>query len=73
MSENQAKAMDIILRIPDESMAYVIGVLQNLEALAERPVPMGSKAGKMQAFFSAAGKVRVDADAIASLREESMI
>ena len=70
MSESKAKAIDIILRIPDESMTYVIGVLQNLEGLALKPA---RKTRTMQAFFSAAGQVQVDAEAITDLREERLL
>lgn len=68
MSETKAKAIDMILRIPDENMTYVIGFLQHLEREKE-----ARKTRKMQAFFSAAEAVQVDSDAIANLREESMI
>ena len=37
VSEEKGKAIEIIMRIPDGSMAYVMGILKNIEALTSVP------------------------------------
>ena len=70
ISEGKERAIDIILRIPDESMNHVIGILRNVEALT---VDADHRLHKMERFFSAANNIQIDSNAIDSLRGESMI
>lgn len=70
MTEIKEQAISLIRRIPDKNMTYVMGFLKNMEALAEQE---DSREKKMEKFFSAAGKVQIDSDAIDRLRSESMI
>ena len=70
MTEIKEQAISLIRRIPDKNMTYVMGFLKNVEALAMQE---DSREKKMEKFFSAAGKIQIDSDAIDRLRSESMI
>ena len=70
MTEMKEQAVNLIRRIPDKDMTYVLSILKNVDAIA---VQESSQEKRMEKFFSAAGKIHIDADAIDRLRSESMI
>ena len=67
ITEMREQAVDMINRIPDEKMIFVLGILQDLTAMTENNMIQGED------FFSLAGNIDVDADAVDELRSVSMI
>ena len=60
MTQIKQQAIDIIQRMPDKSMVFVVRMLSDIEAN-----PGIQKPNKpMENFFAAAGKINIDKDAV---------
>ena len=70
MTVIKEQVIELVRRMPDENMTYILGILKNVEALT---IQEPQRDEKMEMFFSAAGKIHIDSDAIDRLRSESMI
>ena len=69
MTQIKQQAVDMINRIPDESMVFVLGILKNVEAMTER-----REAGsELSDFFSLAGNIDIDEDSVNRFRSISTL
>ena len=67
MTQMKEQAVKMIYDIPDDKMIFVLGILQDLTALTEERRAEGED------FFSIAGNIDIDAEAVEELRMASMV
>ena len=71
MTSIKERAVEMIQKIPDESMIYIVGILQNFISLNSFPEPKQSE--NMPKFKASAGKINIDTDAVINYRLDNMI
>ncbi|MBR0149082.1 MAG: hypothetical protein IJM23_07790 [Lachnospiraceae bacterium] len=67
MTQMKEQAVKMIHDIPDDKMIFVLGILQDLAALTEEHQT------EDEDFFSLAGNIDIDAEAVEELRAVSMV
>ena len=70
MTQMKERAVELIERIPDEKMFYVINILQNLEEMSSnRPADKKQAMEALQNVLKFSGRLQEDFDADKELQE----
>ena len=70
MTQMKERAVELIERIPDEKMFYVINILQNLEEMSSnRPADKKQAMEALQNVLKSSGRLPEDFDADKELQE----
>ena len=70
MTQMKERAVELIERIPDEKMFYVINILQNLEEMSSnRPADKKQAMEALQSVLKFSGRLPEDFDADKELQE----
>ena len=70
MTQMKERAVELIERIPDEKMFYVINILQNLEEMSSnRPADKKQAMEALQNILTFSGRLPADFDADKELEE----
>lgn len=69
MTQMKQQAVEMIRRIPDENMVFILGILQNIEEMTNQRAGEDS----LESFRAAARNISIDQEAVEQYRLENMV